>query len=247
MNSNINDSSNENQNNQEKNNFNSIFHNQIDDNSDDSQDIETNNLNNNNFEQQKYSWQDRFKPTEKEIKQRKLFSFGLSIFYILCLVFIVLGGLFWWNNHETFYLTANEVSMIMNDNYQIGMYGKTEQKRNDSYVYESSNTDIIEVDENGIIHSKTEGEATVTVKSKYSSKKNIIKVNVEGDSIFSVEFENDNITLDLEEKRTLKPIVNGNKDFKADIVWKSDNNRIATISSLGEIRGVTEVLKFLLD
>jgi len=70
--------------------------------------------------------------------------------------------------------------MITNDDYQINMYGKTEPKKNSSYKYESTNPSIVEVDSKGVIHSISEGEAEIIVKSKYSSKKNILKVNVEG-------------------------------------------------------------------
>lgn len=179
---------------------------------------------------------------ERNIKWwlKKIFSSViLYAFYIACAVFIIGGFLYWWGEKETFYLTTNEVAMITNDDYQINMYGKTEPKKNSSYKYESTNTSIVEVDSNGVIHSVSEGEAEIIVKSKYSSKKNILKVNVEGDAIYSVEFENDKLKLDLNEKRKINPIVNGNSEFKADIIWKSDNSRIAYITDAGEIRGTT--------
>lgn len=179
---------------------------------------------------------------DKNIKWwiKKIFtSVFLYVFYIACAIFIVRGFSYWWSEKETFYLTRNEVSMITNDDYQINMYGKTEPKKNSSYKYESTNPSIVEVDSKGVIHSISEGEAEIIVKSKYSSKKNILKVNVEGDAIYSVEFENDRLKIDLNEKRKVNPIVNGNKDFKADIIWKSDNSRIAYITDEGEIKGTT--------
>ena len=171
---------------------------------------------------------------------KKIFgSILLYGFYIACIVFIVKGFLYWWGERETFYLTTNEVSMITNDNYQIAMYGKTQPKKNTSYKYESTNPLVVQVDDSGVIHSVSEGEAEIIVKSKYSSKSNVLKVNVEGDSIYSVEFENDNLTLDLNEKRVVKPIVNGNSEFKADFIWKSENSRVAYVNDNGEIRGTT--------
>ena len=175
----------------------------------------------------------------KDVLKKFFSTTVLSIFYIACAVFIVKGFLYWWGEKETFYLTTNEVSMITNDKYQINMYGKTEPKKNSSYKYKSTNPSIVQVDNDGIIHSISEGEAEIIVKSKYSSKENILKVNVEGDAIYSVEFENDKLKLDLNEKRKVNPIVNGNKDFKADIIWKSDNSRIAYITDDGYIRGTT--------
>lgn len=171
---------------------------------------------------------------------KKIFkSIFLYAFYIGCAIFIVRGLLYWWGEKETFYLTKNEVSMITNDDYQINLYGQTEPKKNSSYKYESTNKSVVQVDSNGLIHSISEGEAEIIVKSKYSSKKNVLKVNVEGDAIYSVEFENDKLKLDLNETKKINPIVNGNVDFKADFIWKSDNSRIAYVNEEGEIRGTT--------
>ena len=186
-----------------------------------------------------HNWRARFQLTEEEKKRKKIFIIAIYGFYATCFILIVVGVCYWWNNKEIFYLTANEVSMIVNDKYQINMYGKTEQKSSDSYIYNSENPEIVQVDDSGNIKSISEGETYIIVKSKYSSKKQKLLVTVNGDSIYSIEVENNNITLDLGEKRTIKPIVNGDSDFKADFVWKSDDSRIASVSSLGEIRGVT--------
>lgn len=186
-----------------------------------------------------HNWRARFQLTEEDKKRKKIFTIAMYGFYATCFILIVVGGIYWWNNKEIFYLTANEVSMIVNDKYQINMYGKTEQKSSDSYIYTSENPEIVKVDENGNIKSISEGETYVTVKSKYSSKKQKLLVTVNGDSIYSVEVENNNVTLDLGEKRTIKPIVNGDVGFKADFIWKSEDSRVASVSSLGEIRGVT--------
>ena len=171
-----------------------------------------------------------------EKRKKSFVSVLLTSFYLLCFAFIVIGIFYWYSSNETFYLASSDVSMIVNDNYTIGLYGKKE-KNNKNYIYTSSNPDIITVDEEGVVHSKSEGEATVTVKSKYSSKKNILNVIVQGDSIYSVEFENDNISLNLKETIKLNPIVNGNPDFKAFYSWSSDDSKIVSVSPNGEILG----------
>lgn len=186
-----------------------------------------------------HNWRARFQLTEDDKKRKKIFAFIMYGFYSTCFLLIVIGIFYWWNNKEIFYLTVNEVSMIVNDKYQINMYGKTEQKSADSYIYTSENPEIAQVDEYGNIKSVSEGETNIIVKSKYSSKKQKMLVTVNGDSIYSVEVENNNIMLDLGEKKKIKPIVNGDSGFKADFIWKSENSRIASVSSLGEIRGVT--------
>ena len=169
------------------------------------------------------------------IRKRNMFSVALYLFYGVCFAFIIIACVSWWDKKETFYLTTSEVAMITNDDYQIGLYGRTEQKKNESYIYTSSNEDIVKVDSSGNIHSVSEGEAEITVKSKYSSKKNKIKVYVEGDSIFSIKFGVDRINMDLGEKLELMPVVNNNPDFRADLIWKADNERIISLDSSGKM------------
>lgn len=199
-----------------------------------------NNYNQNNYINNKLEINNT-KPTKNKKRSNKgrAVTIGLTSFYILCFVFICIALIAWWDNKETFYLTTMEVSMITNDNYQIGVYGKTEHKKADNYKYTSTNPEIITVDSTGNIHSVSEGEAEVIVKSKYSTKSNRIKVSVEGDSIFSVAFAKDKINMDLDQKMQLKPIVNNLPNFKADFVWKVDNNRVAIVSDSGVITART--------
>ena len=171
-----------------------------------------------------------------EKRKKSLVSVLLASFYLLCFAFIIIGIFYWYTSNEIFYLAKSDISMIVDDSYTIDIYGKT-AKNNKNYIYTSSNPDIITVDELGVVHSKSEGEATVTIKSKYSNKKNVLNVIVQGDSIYSVEFENDSISLNLKETMKLNPIVNGNSDFKAFFTWSSENSKIVSVSSNGEILG----------
>ena len=75
-----------------------------------------------------HNWRARFQLTEEDKKRKKIFTIAMYGYYATCFILIDVGGIYWWNNKEIFYLTANEVSMIVNDKYQINMYGKTEQK-----------------------------------------------------------------------------------------------------------------------
>ena len=199
----------------------------------------TDNGNNLNNDMNNHNWRDRFKISKKDKQKRTAFSIGLSLFYILSFLFIAVGGLYWWNTQETFYLTESDVSMITNDDFHIDMYSDLGQKSNENYTYESSNPDIVTVDELGNVHSVSEGEATITVKSKYSSKKNELDVLVEGDSIYSAEFENSNISINLNDSQIITPIINGNQSFNAEMVWKSDNPDVVAVSSNGEVRGIS--------
>lgn len=176
--------------------------------------------------------------TEEDKKKKKIFTTCLVSFYIVCAVFFVIGGLYWWDSKETFYLTASKVAMVVDGNYQIGMYGKTEEKKHSSYEYTSSNTNIATVDKLGNVQAVSEGETSITVKSKYSSKKHVLDIIVQGDEVYSVEFENEIIHLNVGKETSLPAIINGDPDFQMGLIWESKNEEIATINREGTIKAI---------
>lgn len=176
--------------------------------------------------------------TAEDKKKKKIFTTCLISFYVVCAIFFVIGGLYWWDSKETFYLTANKVAMVVDGNYQIGMYGKTEEKKHSNYKYTSSNTNIATVSEDGKVSAVSEGETSITVKSKYSSKKHVLDIIVQGDEIYSVEFENEIIHLNVGKETSLPVIINGDPDFQMGLVWESKNEDIVTINQEGKIKAV---------
>lgn len=201
-----------------------------------------NNYNNNfnyNLNEDKYNDEKNNKLRKQLRTEHKIFSFILPFFYFICIVFLIITVLYKFNRKTTFYLAYKDVAMIVNSDYQIGLYGNDEEKTNDKFIFTSTNPDIITVDENGVIHSVSEGEASVVIKAKLGGQEKVMNIIVQGEAVYSVEFENDNISLSQNEKMKVVPIVNNNPNFKTKFSWSSENNKIATVSSDGTITAVS--------
>ena len=187
------------------------------------------------YDQNKYNDEKNIKLRNQLNKEHKIFSKILPIFYLTCIIFLVITLVYKFNKKTTFYLSYKDVAMIVNSDYRIGLYGNTEEKTNDKFTFTSTNPDIITVNEDGVIHSVSEGEASVIVKAKVGGQEKTMNVIVQGEAVYSVEFENDNVTLDINENIKANPIVNNNVNFKSKFNWSSENPKIASVASDGTI------------
>ncbi len=178
--------------------------------------------------------------TKNKQQRKNYFTMGLIAFYVVCLIFAVIVLIDWWNDKETFYLKSEQVSLNIHGTYKIDLYGKTEEKNNRDYLFETENSEVAVVDKNGVIEAKSEGETYVTIKSKWSSKEKNLLVHVQGDSIYSLEFENDNIDLYEGDTTQLKPIINGDPNFKTEILWSTSNSKIVFVTKDGELNASSQ-------
>lgn len=164
----------------------------------------------------------------------KLFSIGISIFYLIAIVAILVFGSTWWNNRTTFYLNKKDISMITNETYSIGIYGSTKKDKK-NYIFTSSNTSIATVDSNGIVKALSEGEVTINVKSKYSNKIQKVVITVEGDTIYSIDVDQEIYNVKVGDKFTITPVINENSNFYANINYSSSNPSIVTVDTKGNV------------
>ncbi len=156
-------------------------------------------------------------------------------FYAFIIALVGIGGYKIYNYFGDFYLEKNEVSMIINDTYSINILGKVTEKKNENYTYSSSNENIVKVDKQGNIKTVSEGEATITVKSKYSNNTEKLVVTVIGSEIYSIEFENEILNMEQTTEAVLVPIINGEKNFIADVEYSVDNENVARVTSGGRV------------
>lgn len=108
--------------------------------------------------------------------------------------------------------------------------------------YKSSNKSIATVSSKGVITAKKKaGKATITVYSKKNKKKTAkVKVTVKGGiSIKKVTLNKKNATLEGGKSLTLKATVNATpKKYKGtnkNVIWRSSNTKVATVSSKGKV------------
>lgn len=100
--------------------------------------------------------------------------------------------------------------------------------------FQSTNPSIVQVDERtGKVHAVSPGTAYVNVYSKISSTSPYCLINVQKISPTSVHLPS-NITMTVDESRTLTPTLTPNNS-QAAFKWVSSDTNIATVSSTGTV------------
>lgn len=111
-------------------------------------------------------------------------------------------------------------------------------------VYKSSDEKICTVSEDGIVTGKSVGTATITVTSSLDNKKiNELKFTVNdplNPKISDLKPQLSNIRLSVGEKYTAKVVYSPSNLKDTSVKWTSSNDKVASVSSSGEITGVTK-------
>lgn len=110
------------------------------------------------------------------------------------------------------------------------------------YTWESNNPDVATVDDNGKVRTLKEGTAIITVKTSnnVTASCNVTVTN----SPVSVSLDNTDITMDIGDTKTLTPSVKPSKAI-TNYTWSSSNKNVATVSSTGTIKAVSNGIAFI--
>ncbi len=110
---------------------------------------------------------------------------------------------------------------------------------NKSVSWSSSNKKVATVSKSGKITAKAPGSATITVKTKNGGYKATCKLTVKKYvKLKSFKLNKSSVTIDDGKTYTLKAAFSPAKASNKDLVWKSDNTSVATVSSKGVVKGI---------
>lgn len=108
-------------------------------------------------------------------------------------------------------------------------------------TWESSNTSIATVSQNGLVTAKSVGSATITVMTHNSISSSVII------TVLAVEIQptlvtisGGNIGLEIEDTHILSASVLPSNATNKTVVWSSSNTSVATVTSTGLVRGIKE-------
>lgn len=104
--------------------------------------------------------------------------------------------------------------------------------------FKSKNSSIVTVSSSGKLTPKKKGSTTITITSKYTRKKAVVKVNVTGVAVKSIELNKDKVTLNKGMTINLKAIVKPDKASNKKVVWSSSNKKAAKVSDNGKVTAV---------
>lgn len=135
---------------------------------------------------------------------------------------------------------SSDININLNDSDEAQItYSFNDEKVNYNNVvsYTSGNTDVLTVDENGLIKALDAGSTTVTLRTPNGVSKTI-NVNVER-PITNVDMSSNTITIDLSGSEqvfdlvaTIKPL---NTSYNKILVWASDNSNVASVDQNGHV------------
>ena len=179
--------------------------------------------------------------------KNNIIKYSLYSFYVLLGILLLLFLYRMYRNLTGFSLTREEITLAINSTYQAEIVSNSKIQDNTKYEWSSSDTNIVTVDENGLITSVGGGEATITVKK--SNQKKTLKVTTVDIEIESITFEDKLIKLKVGEEKTLQPIINNDKTIVIDLLWESSDENIAKVDQNGHViaTGVGTVSIFVYD
>lgn len=168
---------------------------------------------------------------------KKFMDYALITFYVFALGVIVFLVFYWLIDKETFYFLDDKIHISTNTSYAIEVIGKSVGKTNEDFTWESSNPDIISVDEHGTVSALQQGVATITATSKLGLVTRSIRVSASDFLIYSIVFENERMVINQGEEINLQPILNGEKNIRTNLTWVSSDASIASVDENGKVTG----------
>ncbi|MBQ7117731.1 MAG: Ig-like domain-containing protein, partial [Clostridia bacterium] len=114
-----------------------------------------------------------------------------------------------------------------------------ENATNKKVTWSSSNKSVATVSKSGKITAKKPGTTTITVKTKSGGYKATCKVTVKKYvKLRSFKLNKTSVSVNDGKTYTLKPVFSPSNASNKDLVWKSSNTKIATVSSKGVVKGI---------
>lgn len=143
-------------------------------------------------------------------------------------------------NHSSITITEGKKSALK----ASVQYGDETSLDNEAYVWTSKNTSVATISKNGKVKAVKAGKTYIICSSKSGDIKVRCKVIVREpyNPVKSIKLDKDQIRLNKKDKRTLTPTITyANKKRKKyapeGIIWKSSNNKIATVNQKGVVTG----------
>jgi len=174
----------------------------------------------------------------------------LYIFYIFVILFFV-GSFYLYKNMNTDVVKVEkiefidtEVSLKYGENYKIEYEIEPFNATSKRVTWESSNPELVEVDEDGnlIINSNASGEVTITAKSKVGKAQASFKVKVEKIDneikVVGVALNTNSLTLEYGKRSKLVATITPSNAANKNVTWTSSDPSLVTVDSKGNIKAV---------
>ncbi len=139
-------------------------------------------------------------------------------------------------------LEQSELTLKPGDSYKLIATLVPVNVKNVYVIWESSDSDIVSVDELGNIKALKEGTVTITVKTKDGKHKAKLKIKVseKAVSVTGISLDKTDIKLNVNESTKLTATIKPNNATNKDVTWSSSDTSIATVDANGNIKALKE-------
>lgn len=134
-------------------------------------------------------------------------------------------------------LSSKSIKLTNNDTYQANSLINDSIVNNDLITWESSNTKVATVDNNGLISAISNGIANISIKSKIGNKTDTMKVLV-SIPVEKISLSNSTLSLSKKQIATLNAEILPVNASNKLINWSSSDPKIATVNANGIIRAL---------
>lgn len=179
---------------------------------------------------------------ERKVRRSKRpFNFMLLAVYGIIIAVIGYFGYNLWLEKNSYSLSKERMNLVQGYNYTEVIYEKGKLDLNTNYEWKSDNETVASVDEKGKIIGKSNGTATITVKSKKTKKaKKIIVEVVKLDLKTLVITPKEKVLFVGNDAFNIIPSINGSNKYTLNLDWKSSNENVASVSSEGIVTTKTK-------
>lgn len=135
-------------------------------------------------------------------------------------------------------LDYTDVTLKINDTFRLSAEVKPEDATNKELWWSSSNTDVVKVDETGLITATGSGNATVIVQSADSGVIDVCNVSVY-QPVETVTMNTHNISVKKGTIFWLNAVAGPDNAVNKTIIWSSSDESIATVDATGMVTAVS--------
>lgn len=136
-------------------------------------------------------------------------------------------------------LSIDNTTLQKGERKQLQVTISPEEASDHKVIYSSSNPNVATIDDKGVIHALASGTTTITVKAQENSVQNSIEINVFS-SVTGISIDQTEIYMPVGDNFKINAYIEPEDANNPNIIYKSDNEDIASINESGIITAVTE-------
>ena len=137
-------------------------------------------------------------------------------------------------------LDNTSLSMTINSTHQFSVTHEPSNLETPVYRWTTSNSNIVTVNDEGLITAISLGEAVITVSIlENNSISATCNVTVEPIPVTDIALNVNNIELFVEEEQSLTYTISPDDATNKQVTWSSSDNNIATVDNLGKVKAIS--------